>query len=98
MQLRFARVEPLHLGLALAVEARLLDEADAELGERGDEHVHLVQRVLDVDLGVELELEADPIRAVRGAPVEAGRLRKRRTSTRALYGFGIGSPCLAGYG
>jgi len=63
--LRRAPVEPLHLRLALAVEASLLDEAGAELGERGDEDIHLVQRVLDVDLGVELELEVDPLRAVR---------------------------------
>jgi hypothetical protein len=64
-RLRLAPSEPLHLGLAPAIEASLLDEAGAELGERGGENVDLVQRVLDVEIGVELELEADPVRAVR---------------------------------
>src|SRR5215218_5639944 len=36
-QLPLAPIEPLHLGLALAVEASLLDEASAELRERGSE-------------------------------------------------------------
>lgn len=58
-------VQPFHLERALAVEACLLDEPGAELGERGCEDVDLVQRVLDVELGVDLELEVDPIRAVR---------------------------------
>jgi hypothetical protein len=53
------------LGLALAVKASLLDEAGAELSEGAEQRVDLVQRVLNVELGVELELEADPLRAVR---------------------------------
>src|SRR6266508_1805783 len=63
-RLRHIPVEPLHLRLALAVEAGLLDQPGAELGERGGQGVDLVQRVLDVELGVELELEVDPVRAV----------------------------------
>jgi hypothetical protein len=48
------------LGLALAVKASLLDEAGAELSEGAEQRVDLVQRVLNVELGVELELEDDP--------------------------------------
>jgi hypothetical protein len=64
-RLRHGTIEPRNLELALAVQARLLDKPGAEFDERGDERVDLVQRVLDVELGVELELEADPLRAVR---------------------------------
>jgi hypothetical protein len=71
---RLAANEPLHLGLALAVEACLLDEPGAELGEGVDEDIDLVQRVLDVERGVELELEVDPLRAVRDLEDDA-RLR-----------------------
>jgi hypothetical protein len=63
--MRLLPIEPLHIGLALAVQAGLLDQAGAELGECRGEDVDVVQRVLDVELGVELELEADPLRAVR---------------------------------
>jgi hypothetical protein len=63
-RLRRVAVQPFHLPLALAVEARLPDEPGAEIGERGGQGVDLVQRVLDVELGVDVELEVDPVRAV----------------------------------
>jgi hypothetical protein len=47
------------------VETILLDEARPELGEGSEQDVDLVQRVLDLQLGVKLELEADPLRTVR---------------------------------
>lgn len=55
--LRLTPVQPLNLRRTLAVEAGLFGEAGTELRERGDESVDLVQRVLDIELGVELELE-----------------------------------------
>jgi hypothetical protein len=58
-------LQRLDLRLALAVEASLLDKPGAKLAEGAEQHVDLVERVLDVELGVELELEADPLRAVR---------------------------------
>jgi hypothetical protein len=51
--------------LALAIEARLLDQPDAELLQRLEERVHLVERVLEVEVGLELELQVDPVGAVR---------------------------------
>jgi len=72
-RLRRVAVQALHLPVALTVEAGLLDEPGAELGERRRERVDLVQRILDVELGVELELQVDPLRTV--GDLEDPRLR-----------------------
>ena len=60
-----APVQPFHLVLALAVETGLLDKTGPELRQCAEQDVGLVQRVLDGGFGVDLELGADPLRAVR---------------------------------
>jgi len=68
---------------ALPVEAGLLDKASAERYERVEEDVDLVQRVLNVELGVELELEVDPVRAGRDLEEAPSASAHRQTRGRA---------------